>query len=164
MRYNSDTMKKLKLYLDTSIINFVFYDKRPEEQKLTVQLFDEIREGKYEVFISEIVLNEIDRAPQDIAKQLKAAIEEFSPEELVVDEEVQELANKYMEQGVIPVKYRDDALHIAVASVNSLDVIVSWNFKHIVKLKTKREVTGINALMGYKQIEIYSPLEVVENV
>jgi len=61
-------------------------------------------------------------------------------------------------------KYEDDALHIAIASVNNLDVIVSWNYKHIVKLKTKREVTGINALLGYKEIEIYSPLEVIEDV
>ena len=58
----------------------------------------------------------------------------------------------------------DDALHIAVASVNNLDVIVNWNFTHIVKLKTRREVAVINTLMGYKPIEICSPQEVVENV
>ena len=57
----------------------------------------------------------------------------------------------------------DDALHIAVASVNNLDVIVNWNFTHIVKLKTRREVAVINTLMGYKPIEICSPQEVIDN-
>ena len=58
----------------------------------------------------------------------------------------------------------DDAHHIAIASVNGIDAILSWNFEHIVKLKTKREVVGINMFMGYGPIDIYSPLEVVENV
>lgn len=58
---------------------------------------------------------------------------------------------------------KDDALHIACASVNDLDAIISWNFEHIVKLKTKREVVGINVLLGYKEIGIYSPWEVVKN-
>ena len=99
-------MKKLKLYLDTSIYNFAITDDLPQEREITLRLIDEIKSGKYE----------------------------------------------------------DDAFHIALASVNNLDVIVSWNFQHIVKLKTKREVNAINALLGYKAVEIYSPWEVVENV
>ena len=85
-------------------------------------------------------------------------------EELEITEEIKMLANKYIEQGIIPLKYEDDALHIAIASVNGLDIIVSWNFKHIVKAKTKREVAGINLLLGYKEIDIYSPWEVVNDV
>jgi hypothetical protein len=64
---------------------------------------------------------------------------------------------------MIPAREFDDAAHIAVASVHNLDVIVSWNFEHMVKFKTRREVQGINALMGYKAIEICSPLEMVES-
>lgn len=111
-----------------------------------------------------MVIREINRAPEEKVIKLRDLIRELNPEELSVDENSQTLANRYIEQGIIPVKYEDDALHIAVASVNDLDVMVSWNFTHIVKVKTKREVTGINALMGYKEIEIYSPLEVVESV
>jgi hypothetical protein len=83
---------------------------------------------------------------------------------LYLGEDSQALAKRYVKQGIIPAKYENDALHIAIASVNDLDVVVSWNFKHIVKVKTKKEVTGVNALMGYKDREIYSPLEVVEDV
>ena len=75
--------------------------------------------------------------------------------------ECYELASEYIKKGIIPLRYEDDAFHIAVASVNNIDAIISWNFKHIVKLKTKKEVLGVNALMGYKEIEIYSPLEVI---
>ena len=85
-------------------------------------------------------------------------------QELFLDEAAKELAAKYIQEGIIPQKYQADAFHIAIASVNAMDVIVSWNFEHMVKLKTKREVVGINVFMGYKEIDIYSPLEVVENV
>ncbi|MGA1794654.1 MAG: type II toxin-antitoxin system VapC family toxin [bacterium] len=157
-------MKKLKLYLDTSIFNFALADDVPYEKGITLRLFDEIISGKYEAFISELVILEINRAPQEIRIKLSDLIKRIVPEELAIDEDSQNLAKRYINQGIIPTRYENDALHIAVASVNDLDVLVSWNFKHIVKVKTKKEVTGVNALMGYKEIEIYSPLEVVEYV
>lgn len=157
-------MKRLSLYLDTSILNFAIADDVPREKEVTLRLLDEVRRGKYGAFISEIVDLEIGRAPQKIAARLRDLVKELNPEELSVDENVELLSDRYIKEGIIPAKYEDDALHIAIASVNNLDVIVSWNFEHIVKMKTKREVTGINALLGYKQIEIYSPWEVVENV
>lgn len=156
-------MKKLKVYLDTTIINFAIYDKSSEKKDLTLKLIEDIKSGKYEAFISDVVLLEINAAPEDIALKLRDIVKEISPEELDLDEEARDLADKYIEEGITPEKYRDDALHIAIASANDLDVIISWNFQHIVKLKTKREVLGVNALMGYKEIDIYSPLEVVDN-
>ena len=68
-----------------------------------------------------------------------------------------------MKDGVVAESSISDARHIAIASVERVDVLVSWNFKHIVNIKTKKEVTGINLLMGYKELDIYSPLEVIEN-
>lgn len=96
--------------------------------------------------------------------ELRDCVKKINPEQLTLDDNVAALAKEYIEKEVIPSKYEDDALHIAFASVNNLDVIVSWNFTHIVKLKTKREVSGINAMMGYKSIEICSPEEVIDNV
>ena len=78
-----------------------------------------------------------------------------------IDEEIRELADRYIFERIIPEKYRNDALHIATAVVNDLDVVVSWNLEHIVKLKTKLGVEGINRLLGYKVIEIVTPEEVV---
>lgn len=87
---------------------------------------------------------------------------QFPLESLPLTDEVKVLADRYIEEKVIPEKERNDAVHIAVASINNLDAIVSWNFEHMVKFKTRREVQGINALMGYKPIEICSPLEMIE--
>jgi len=167
MVYNNiggDKMRKTSLYLDTSIINFAIDDRNPDEKKITQCLIDEIKEGKYEAFISELVTAEIDKAPQEIAVKLRDVMKGFEVEELAVDEEVENLANEYIKRGIIPVKYVNDAVHIVAASINNLDVVVSWNLEHMVKHKTRIEVMGINTFMGYRGLDICSPREVVENV
>jgi predicted nucleic acid-binding protein len=164
MRYNIVAMKKLTLYLDTSIISAMIDEHELEKKTLTQRLFDEIEKDKYEAYISELVTAEVDKSEQEDAIKLRSVINELGLEALQVTDKAKELADKYVKQRIIPVRYVNDAVHIAVATVNNLDVIVSWNFQHIVKVKTKIEVKGVNALMGYKEIEIYSPLEVVKNV
>lgn len=156
-------MRKLKLYFDTSIFNFVFAEESPREREVTLKLLEEIKRGKYEVYISEVVIREILDAEKEKAAKLVGLINELNPMELIFDEESESLAREYIARGIIPKRYEDDAFHIAVASVNGLDAIISWNFAHIVKLKTKREVVGINILMGYKGIDVFSPWEVIED-
>ena len=73
------------------------------------------------------------------------------------------LADLYVAEGIIPQKYRTDGLHIAIAAVNGLDMLVSMNFQHIVKRKTVKMTGAINILNGYQAVEIYSPMEVIEN-
>ncbi|MFH0790889.1 MAG: hypothetical protein V2A64_04580 [Candidatus Omnitrophota bacterium] len=85
-------------------------------------------------------------------------------ENLEINDEVKMLAERYVNEKIIPLTYWDDALHIALASVNEVDILVSWNFKHIVKHKTRVEVTGVNTMLGYKNIDICSPREVIEDV
>ncbi|GBD98013.1 hypothetical protein BMS3Abin07_00020 [bacterium BMS3Abin07] len=155
--------KKLRLYFDTSKFNFAFADDAPHEKEVTLRLIAEIKKGKYEVYISDVVLREIKEAGKKKVNQLMGLINDLQPFELEFDKECYELASEYIKMGIIPKKYEDDAFHIAVASVNDIDAVISWNFKHIVKLKTKKEVAGTNLLMGYKEIEIYSPLEVADN-
>ncbi len=155
-------MKKLKVYLETSIFNFAFAEDAPVERDITLKLFAQLE--RYDTYMSEIVLVEVNRTPENKRTQLFNLIDKYDLVELPFDESAKILAERYIQEGIIPRKYQEDAFHIAIASVNDLDAIISWNFEHIVKLKTKREVIGINALMGYKEIEIYSPWEVVENV
>jgi len=95
--------------------------------------------------------------------QLEGLLRDSNPLLLEVNIEAETLAERYIREGIIPVKYRSDALHIAVAVINGIEVIVSWNFEHIVKLKTRVMVNGINRLLGYREIEICSPEEVVES-
>jgi hypothetical protein len=73
------------------------------------------------------------------------------------EEEIRSLAEEYVIRGIIPIKKIEDAIHIAIASFYYLDALVSWNFEHIVKLKTKREINVINVLLGYNTLEIIEP-------
>src|SRR3990172_1520614 len=155
-------MKKIKCYLDTTIFNFVFAEGDAEKKDITVKFFNilpSIGEGTY---ISDEVIREISRASEPRRSQLEGLIRKISPLLLGIDLETEELAERYIKEGIIPEKYRSDALHIAVAVINGIDVIVSWNFEHIVKLKTRVMVDGVNKLLGYHEIEICSPEEVVE--
>ncbi|MCL5674510.1 MAG: hypothetical protein M1501_02030 [Candidatus Omnitrophica bacterium] len=78
-----------------------------------------------------------------------------------MDEETEKLAQRYVDVFIIPEKYRNDAVHIAVAVVNDLDVVISWNLEHMVKMRTRIEVNGINKLEGYHEIEISTPEEAI---
>ena len=155
-------MKKIKLYLDTTILNFIFADDSPEERKATQHFFRQVY--LFDVFISDVVMREVSRCPEAKQNKLVELIDQHGLEILDFNGEADELAEAYIKNGIIPIRYRDDANHIAVASVNNCDVLLSWNFKHIVKVKTKREVAGINLLKGYNPIDIYTPREVIEDV
>lgn len=155
-------MHKLKLYLDTTILNFAFADDAPKEMEDTLRFFKQI--VRFEISISDIVLDEISRCPVLKRTEMMDLINRYEWDILELDQAAKGLAARYISEGIIPVKYRDDAYHIAIASVNNLDAILSWNFQHIVKMKTKREVVGINLIEGYKSIDIYTPGEVVEDV
>ena len=120
--------------------------------------------NRFEVSISDIVIKEINRSSAQKREHLAAFLNRFDFEILAFDKSAQELADRYIKEGIIPVKYQDDAFHIAIATVNNKDAILSWNFQHIVKVKTKREVVGINLIMGYRPIDIYTPLEVIDYV
>ena len=82
---------------------------------------------------------------------------------LAATEEINELAKEYVKSGIFPEKYIDDARHIACATTYNLDIILSWNFKHIVKRKTIIMTEQINLMQGYKNVEIYSPAEVTND-
>lgn len=150
-------MKKLKCYLDTSIIS-AYYDERDLEKKeKTIEMWKELI--NYEVYISELVVAELER-DKDIKKRSKKLTLVNKLTKLKVTEEAGNLAELYIRHKIIPRKYEGDALHIAIAVINNTDIIISWNFAHMVKLKTKREVNAINLLQGYREVDIVSPWEI----
>lgn len=153
-------MKRIRYYLDTTMFNFAFADDATEKRDLTVKFFEQLPNSAHEVFISEEVIREVSRAPEPRRFLLEDLLRRVSPLLLEIDNEAEELAERYLREGIIPERYRGDALHIAVAVVNEIEVIISWNFEHIVKLKTRTMVNGVNRLLGYNDIEICSPEEV----
>ena len=89
--------------------------------------------------------------------------EDYDINVIPAEEEMEHLADVYVREGLVPPKYLNDALHIVVATVANLDVLLSWNFKHIVKMKTINLVGYLNEREGYKNVKIYSPEEVIDD-
>ncbi len=153
-------MRPLRYYVETSVWNFLLELQRPEHRQVTERFFQEFGKAG-SLAISDIVLQEIQRAPEARRAALRGVIERHHPELLRLSEEAEELADRYVAAGLIPAKYRNDALHLAIAVIHEFDVVVSWNFEHMVKLKTRLGVNGMNKMLGYRDIEIVSPEEVV---
>ena len=145
--------------MDTSVISAVFDAKNPERQSLTKDFFK--MNDVFKIFISELTQLEINQTPlKELRSKMNVLINKFNILELTDDDK--ELADIYIEKGAIPKKYSEDALHIAVAVNNNMDFLLSWNFKHIVKLKTKNIVRLVNTLAKIAQIEIITPAELLE--
>jgi len=151
-------MKKLRVYLDTSVFGGCFDEEFAAESK---QLFTEIMSGFFEVVVSRTTLDELNRAPERVQKILADIPEEFV-EFFDAGDEADKLATAYLEAGILGKSSMGDAEHIAAASLAEVDFVVSWNFKHIVHYDKIRAYQAVNMLKGYKPILIYSPKEVVE--
>ncbi|MEO5361249.1 MAG: type II toxin-antitoxin system VapC family toxin [Nitrospirota bacterium] len=150
-------MKKIKLYLDTSVPSFLFANDSPEKLDATVRFWDILKLGLYDIVVSDVLLAEISRSNEPSSQELEGKLMEIVVEIVSVDDDIYSLAQKYIDEGIIPQKYQDDALHIALATYNEADALISWNFRHMVKLKTIRGVNGINRMLGFKELEILTP-------
>lgn len=156
------SVRKLQLYLETSVWSHLLAEDTPEKKAVTEALFREIEAGKYEVFVSDLVLAEVDETPDRRRRRsLLNSLKKYSPVELEIDEEADQLSRWYLDEGALPPSAADDAVHAAVAVVNGLDVLVSWNMDHLVSVRARQRVNGVNRLRGYRDIEIATPEEVL---
>ena len=150
-------MDKESLYLDTSVIS-AHFDSRAEERQSATRTFWRITVPQYHCRISEITKSELDATKNDaLRKKFMRLIKDLPL--LTLNDEIRDLARAYLDAGVFPLRYADDALHVAIASYHKIDYLISWNFEHLVKVKTRRLVNSVNLQQGLSQIEIVSPLE-----
>ncbi len=156
-------MKKLKVYLDTSVISHLLQEDAPEKMADTRQLWDMFCTGKYDVYLSTVTLEEIDNCPEPKRSQLYDYLKQIDYTLLRIDDEVSEVAMQIIEMGILTKKSYDDCQHIGAAIINECDCIISWNFKHIVNIKTIRGVRAITNLKGHKPIEILNPSVLLES-
>lgn len=156
-------MKKIKIYIDTSVLGALFDTEDKKRIETTSRFLENIRNEKVEGYISNITLEEIEKAPIEIKTELKKMVKEINVVVIYETLECVELVVAYLEEKIVPEKYRDDMRNIAVAVINGMDAVVSWNFRHMVNLITKRKVNSVNLKMGYNSIEILSPEEVEIN-
>jgi predicted nucleic acid-binding protein len=147
-----------RIYIDTSVIGGC-YDN--EFKEWSNRLFDDFKAGLKIAVISDITIDELSDAPQHVQDNFKT-IPDDSLEILVADDEVKKLANLYIAENAVSEKYFEDALHIAIATINKVNVLASWNFKHIVNLDRIRLYNAVNLKNGYSLLEIRSPREILK--
>lgn len=149
-------MKVLRVYIDTSVVGGCF----DEEFSLwSNRLVADFRNRLYKPIVSSVVATELELAPEPVRAKFDEILE-LEPEFLEMTEEAAALARVYADHGALPPKFRNDLLHIALATVANADVLVSWNFKHIVRLEKIRIFNAVNLELGYKSLQIHSPQEV----
>ena len=150
-------MKTLKILLDTSVYSAMLDKRDPIRQTQTQDFWKSI--NQYELYFSSINKEEIDAIKDEtLKKKLKDFL--IKGKEIEISEEVERMKSLYIKEGLIPEKFENDALLLALTSVHSIDILISWNFKHLVKRKTRIGVNLINLKEGYKPIEILAPPEV----
>ena len=155
-------IEKLCLYLETTVFNY-YFDANRDGHKDTVRLFEAIGAGEYEGYASGYVTDELRRTQEPKRGNMLALIEKYGIKVLDYDTRVVNLAELYIENGVIPATHRLDSSHIAMATVYALDCIVSYNFAHINRAKTKIFATRVNRETGYSGIVICTSKEVLED-
>jgi hypothetical protein len=147
----------MRIYADTSVFGGVFDD---EFSSPSTEFFKEVREQRFHLVSSAVVEREIMFAP--------AAVREFFASMLLLAEVAEvtpgvlDLRNAYIQSGVVTEKSKDDATHVALATVSACEVIVSWNFKHIVHFQKVPRYNAVNVLHGHKEIDILSPPQVLD--
>ncbi|MCK4659980.1 MAG: PIN domain-containing protein [Phycisphaerae bacterium] len=150
-------MKHLRVYADTSVLGGCFDEEFAEASRT---LLDLAQAGELTVLISDLTLEELEQAPVRV-RDLVSELPEGYVEPLVRDGESVDLRDAYLKAGVVGERSSNDALHVALASVAKADLIVSWNFRHIVHIEKIRGFNAVNLREGYPMIDIRSPREVV---
>ena len=151
------TVHRLRVYIDTSVLGAVFDE---EFSDATTAFFQQASEGKFDIVLSALVEDEIADAPQAVRDHHDGVL--AHAETVTPSREAVLLQQAYLDAGVVGRKWADDALHVATATVSECDMIVSWNFRHIVHYDKKRKYNAVNTLRGYNSIDILTPAEVIE--
>lgn len=131
-------MRKLKVYLDTSVVSYLYQVDAPEKMQNTLDLWELFRNKTYEVYISDIVIREISGCNEEKLKILLDYLNQIDYNIIETTEDTVELAGKFIDFGILKQKSFDDCQHIAAAILAGCDIIISWNFKHIVNVNNQR--------------------------
>jgi hypothetical protein len=161
-------MNKLKVYLDTSIINFLYVEDSPDYRKATEVFFEDvIAKNKIETYISNIVIDEINKTEEEKQRnRLLGTFEKYTNIKTLIAEnetidDIAFLGENYIKNGIIPPKKAADSLHIAYSTIFQMDVLLSWNFQHLANINKEQKIIILNKTLGYNYpFRMANPLEV----
>ncbi|MCL2065633.1 MAG: PIN domain nuclease [Candidatus Cloacimonetes bacterium] len=154
-------MRKIKLYLDTSVISALDDRKKPNRMRETQLLWEDIKAGKYDIILSDVLFEEIRKCKLPKRDVLYNFIDEISYTHIQNNELIEDMAEEIIRLGILTAKSYDDCMHIGSGVYGECDCIVSWNFRHLVNYKTIKGVRIITSIFNYKNIEIMSPTMVI---
>ena len=156
-------MKKLRIYLETSAISYLDQPERGDKAVDSHRLWEKIKAGEFEVVISDVAVAEITKCDERKRNTLFGYLGQivYTAVEVVSDDQALKIARRFIELGILKQASFDDCQHIAAAITSECDVIVSWNFGHIVNIKTISGVKAITALEGYADVLICTPSTIV---
>jgi len=149
-------MKSLRVYADTSVFGGCFDEEFAAESR---RFFDLVQAGRIKLLLSEVVVRELAGAPARV-REVLAALPADVVVRVTVNRDVIDLRNAYLAAGILDPPSMDDATHVAAATVARADALVSWNFKHIVRVDKMRAYNQVNLQSGFGLLSIVSPLEV----
>ena len=148
----------MRIYLDTSVFGGYF---DPEFELWTKILFAKIKKGEFKVIYSRLTDIELNPAPERV-RNLAISLPENNMEFIGISDQALELAEQYLKENVVGKTSRGDCIHIALATLHNADILVSWNFKHIVNITRIRGYNSVNYKLGHKILEIRTPREILE--
>ena len=152
-------MIKKRLYLDTSVVSHLKQLDVPERMEDTQHFWSQLIAGTYDVVLSDVTLLEIEQCSEPKRQELFDFLSKikYTVIEVCCSEDAREIANQIIKQRVLTQKSWEDALHIAAAALSGCDTIVSWNFKHLVNVKTIASVRKVSIERGHKLVDICTP-------
>lgn len=155
-------VQRLRIYVETSVWSFAFADDAPDYRADTEEFLDCCRRRVFDPYVSDLVLDEIGRAEPSLRRDLEQLVADVRPVLFTVSERALALAEAFLAAGVVPPSKPDDAGHVAAAFDQQLDVLVSWNFRHIANVRRAEKFNAVAVLRGlHHQLRIVSPAEVV---
>jgi len=150
-------MKKLKIYLDTSVISHLDQQDVPEKMADTILFWKDVEKEIYDIHISDLTLEELDNCYEPKRSFMFKEMSKIQYTKIESTKESKQLAALYVKQGGLSPSSINDARHIAVAAINNCNAIISWNFSHIVNLRAMMAVDVVNLKEGYSSLRILTP-------
>lgn len=153
----NSTVHRQRIYVDTSVIGGCQDEEFASESRALIEM---ARRGQVTLLLSDLLFQELEDAPREVV----AVVRELPAESYVLvntTEEADRLRQEYMAAAILAPSAEDDALHVAVATACRADLIVSWNFKHLLHVDKIRRFNAVNLVQGYQPVDIRSPKEVV---
>jgi predicted nucleic acid-binding protein len=150
---------KLKILIDTSVVSNLYAPEVPHLEAEALEFWEDVKAGKYEVYLSSTLFEELEECKEPKRSIIRKFITEieFNLVNVADNSDIAKIVNEIINQCILTENNLDDCTHIACAVVSGCDVIVSNNFKHMVKRKTINGVRAINILKGFKHIDILPP-------